>query len=147
MSGLPRQETGSWLERLVIPLAHFLLLGYLPMFAMRWFRHPAFGAGCGQLFLARKSAYQAAGGHDAIRSSRHDGLMLPRAFRRAGLRTDLCDATDGVSPELAERRQDLRVPAGEKIRRIEAVVRALADRRQAAPLEACARLLPPVKAE
>src|SRR5438309_22418 len=94
VSGIPRQETGTLLEKLVLPLAHFLLLGYLPFFFMRRFRHPAFAAGCGQLFMARRDAYEAIGGHAAIRSSRHDGLTLPRAYRRAGRRTDLVDATD-----------------------------------------------------
>jgi hypothetical protein len=37
------------------------------------------------------------GGHAVIRSTLHDGLRLPRAFREAGLRTDLCDATDLAS--------------------------------------------------
>jgi hypothetical protein len=54
---------------------------------------PSLGAGCGQLFIARRSAYWSAGGHAAIRESRHDGISLPRAFRKAGYRTDLCDAT------------------------------------------------------
>lgn len=94
LSGVPRQETGTVLERLVIPLIHFLLLGYLPLAAMRRMTHPALGAGCGQLFLARRTAYEAVGGHAAIRVSMHDGVTLPRAFRRAGFRTDLCDATD-----------------------------------------------------
>jgi hypothetical protein len=61
---------------------------------MRRSRHPAYAAGCGQLFLARRAAYEAAGGHAAVRTSLHDGITLPRAFRRAGLATDLCDATD-----------------------------------------------------
>lgn len=50
--------------------------------------------GCGQLFMAHREAYDKAGGHAAIRSSLHDGLTLPRAFRRAGFMTDLFDATD-----------------------------------------------------
>ncbi|MFO0809644.1 MAG: glycosyltransferase family 2 protein [Gemmataceae bacterium] len=94
VSGVPRQEMGTLLEKLVLPLIHFLLLGYLPLVGMRWTRLPAFGAGCGQLFAARRDAYEFAGGHKAIRSSRHDGVTLPRAFRRAGHATDLCDATD-----------------------------------------------------
>jgi glycosyltransferase involved in cell wall biosynthesis len=94
LSGVPRQETGSWLERLLIPLIHFFLLGFLPLERMRRSRHPAYAAGCGQLFLARKSAYLAAGGHGAIRATLHDGLRLPRAFRAAGHVTDLFDATD-----------------------------------------------------
>jgi hypothetical protein len=94
VSGIPRQETGSFIERLVIPLIHFILLGFLPLWRMRTSTRPAFAAGCGQLFLTRRDAYEQAGGHAAIRASLHDGLTLPRAYRRAGLRTDLCDATD-----------------------------------------------------
>src|SRR5579885_151863 len=92
-SGIPLQETGTALEHLVIPLIHFVLLGLLPMRRMRASRDPSYGAGCGQLFLARRSSYDRAGGHAAIRGTLHDGIKLPRAFRAAGLKTDLCDAT------------------------------------------------------
>ena len=34
------------------------------------------------------------GGHAAIRATLHDGIKLPRAYRAAGLKTDLFDATD-----------------------------------------------------
>ena len=64
---------------------------------MRASRDPAFAAGCGQLFLARRARYEQIGGHAAVRTSLHDGLTLPRAFRQAGLSTDLCDATDVAS--------------------------------------------------
>lgn len=94
LSGVPRQITGTFLEALLIPLIHWILLGFLPMDRMRASRHPAFAAGCGQLFLARREAYVAMGGHAAIKTSLHDGITLPRAFRNAGLQTDLCDATD-----------------------------------------------------
>jgi len=92
-SGVPRQETGSFLERLLIPLIHFVLLGFLPFGGMRRSRKVSFAAGCGQLVAVRREAYRRAGGHGAVRRTLHDGLMLPRAFRRAGLRTDLFDAT------------------------------------------------------
>ncbi len=93
VSGVPRQETGTLAEMLVVPLVHFVLLAFLPMGRMRRSTHPAYAAGIGQLFLARRDAYVQAGGHAAIRASRHDGLTLPAAFRRAGLATDLFDAT------------------------------------------------------
>lgn len=93
VSGVPRQEMKSWLECLLLPLIHFLLLGFLPMKRMRTTLHPAYGAGCGQLFLTHKKAYEHAGGHHAIKTSLHDGLTLPRAFRAAGYKTDICDAT------------------------------------------------------
>jgi hypothetical protein len=94
-SGIPRQLTGTFWEKLVIPQIHFLLLGFLPIrrARKRWSK-AAYGAGCGQLFIARRGAYERSGGHGAIRASRHDGIKLPRLFRRMGFKTDLFDATD-----------------------------------------------------
>lgn len=94
VSGFPGQVTGSWLEHLVISLVPAVLVGYLPMDRMRASSAPAYAAGCGQWFMAWREDYRRAGGHAAIRASRHDGLRLPRAFRRAGLMTDVCDASD-----------------------------------------------------
>lgn len=93
VSGVPRQQTGTILEMILIPMIHFVLLGFLPVSRMRQSRSPAFSAGCGQLFLATREGYERAGGHAAIRETLHDGIRLPRAFRQAGLGTDLCDAT------------------------------------------------------
>jgi len=94
ISGIPRQVTVGAAECAVIPLIHFVLLGYLPIARMRESLSPAFGAGCGQLFMATRAAYDRAGGHAAIRASLHDGIKLPRLFRNAGIATDLFDATD-----------------------------------------------------
>lgn len=93
VSGVPRQETVTVLEQLLIPLIHFVLLGFLPLGRMRQSRDPSLAAGCGQLFMATRYGYKASGGHAAIRATLHDGIKLPRAFRQAGLATDLCDAT------------------------------------------------------
>ncbi len=92
-SGFPRQVTRSWSEILLLPLIYFVLLGYLPIGRMKRSAAPSLGAGCGQLFIARAKEYALAGGHGAIRASLHDGLMLPRAFRRAGFMTGLFDAS------------------------------------------------------
>ena len=93
LSGIPLQLTGSPLERLLIPLIHFVLLGFLPIGRMRSSASPAYAAGCGQLMLADRDAYFAAGGHRVIRATRHDGIRLPRALREAGRKSDLFDAT------------------------------------------------------
>ncbi len=96
-SGFPHEITRGWSEILLLPLIHFVLLGFLPLVVAARSTAPGFGAGCGQLFIARRAAYRLAGGHEAIRTSRHDGLTLPRAFRRAGILTGLFDATDLAS--------------------------------------------------
>ncbi len=94
LSGFPRQLVGSFGEQLLIPLIDYILLCYLPFRRMRRTTEPASSAGCGQFFVTHRDAYSQAGGHAAIRSSLHDGLTLPRAFRSHGLRTDVFDASD-----------------------------------------------------
>jgi glycosyltransferase involved in cell wall biosynthesis len=106
-SGVPRQVTGSFLERLLIPLVHVVLLGFLPVWRMRRCTKPAYAAGCGQLFVADADAYRQVGGHSQIRSTLHDGIKLPRLFRQHGLRTDLFDATEIASCRMYEGADDV----------------------------------------
>jgi glycosyltransferase involved in cell wall biosynthesis len=65
-SGVPHQQTDTFLERLLIPLIHFLLMAYLPMRRMRTNLALSLAAGCGQLFIARTDSYRRMGGHQAI---------------------------------------------------------------------------------
>jgi hypothetical protein len=94
LSGFPRQIMDGWVEKMLLPLIHFVLLGLLPMGRMRKTTKVAYAAGCGQFFLAEREAYFTCGGHAAIRDTRQDGLRLPEEFRRHGLRTDLVDLTE-----------------------------------------------------
>ncbi len=97
VSGFPRQITITWLEKLLLPLIHFVLLGFLPMGAMRRTTAPSAAAGCGQFLLIEREAYFRSGGHNAIRETMHDGLLLPRVLRRAGYKTDIADITELAS--------------------------------------------------
>jgi glycosyltransferase involved in cell wall biosynthesis len=91
VSGFPRQETETFLEWLLLPLIHFVLLGFLPLPAERWTARSGFAAGCGQFMMVRREAYLASGGHAAIRTTMHDGLLLPQLLRRNGFRTRVYD--------------------------------------------------------
>lgn len=94
VSGVPRQETRTVLEKLIIPLIHFVLLGFLPLRRMRATTDPRFAAACGQILAVTRDAYARTGGHAAIRGRIHDAVALARNFRAHALRTDLFDATD-----------------------------------------------------
>jgi glycosyltransferase involved in cell wall biosynthesis len=95
VSGFPYQETETFLEWLLLPLIHFVLLAYLPIAGMRLFpRVPGFAAGCGQFLMVRREAYRRSGGHANIRTTMHDGLLLPQLLRKHGFRTDIADITD-----------------------------------------------------
>ena len=106
-SGFPHQETPTVAGWLLLPLIHFILLGYLPLSRSRLSNDPSLAAGCGQLFVTTRSAYDKAGGHAAIKSSLHDGIMLPRAFRKAGLQTDIFDASTIASCRMYETNRDV----------------------------------------
>jgi len=93
VSGFPRQVTKTWMEWLLLPLIHFVLLGFLPIERMRRTTDPAFAAGCGQFIMVQRRAYFVCGGHAAIQTTMHDGLLLPKLFREHGFSTDLADLT------------------------------------------------------
>ncbi len=93
VSGFPRQITKTPLEWLLLPLIHFVLLGFLPLRRMRAGTDPNLAAGCGQFLMLRREPYFQSGGHAAIRETMHDGLRLPRLLRQHAHRTDLADLT------------------------------------------------------
>ncbi|TNC74767.1 glycosyltransferase [Rubellimicrobium roseum] len=94
-SGFPRQVTVTLGEKIAIPQIFVVLLGYLPLAVARWqATDPRFAAACGQCLAVTRAAYDASGGHAAIRGTIHDGLRLARAVREAGFATDLCDLSD-----------------------------------------------------
>jgi glycosyltransferase involved in cell wall biosynthesis len=107
ISGVPRQELGTVSEKLLVPLIHFLLLGFLPLARMRRSKHPAYGSACGQLIMVDRAAYERSGGHRAIRGNVHDGLALPKQFRRSGFHTDLVDVTDLATCRMYRRNADV----------------------------------------
>lgn len=97
LSAFPQEQTGTVGESLVVPLIHVILLSYLPFRRMRRTLDPAASAACGQFILCRRNAWLEVGGHGAIRNSMHDGVRLPRIFRRGGFATDVFDGADIVS--------------------------------------------------
>ena len=97
LSGVPRQLTLGFAEKLIVPLIQFVLLGFLPIAAMRKSRLPEFGVACGQLLAVKRDAYFAAGGHRRIADRIHDGMALAREMRASGQMTDLADFTDIAS--------------------------------------------------
>lgn len=94
ITGFPYQVTITAFEQLLVSLINFILVGYLPVLAMRKSNEVKYAAGCGQLVMAKRDAYFKVGGHEAVKASLHDGIKLPRAYRAAGFFTDVFDATD-----------------------------------------------------
>ncbi len=89
----PDQITGTWSEKLVIPLGYLLFMAFHPFPILKWLqsrpsrvgrwrftaeRLAGMGAANGQFLLFRRDAYAALGGHESLR----DHLVEDIAFGR-----------------------------------------------------------------
>jgi len=90
LSLAPRQELQSFAERLVMPCGLYLLAFCQDL---RSVQAPDSGeaTATGQFMLIRRAAYEAVGGHAAVRSAICEDLMLARAVKRSGRRVLLQD--------------------------------------------------------
>jgi len=93
VSGVPRQIIKGLGEALTVPFINFLLICYLPFGGRAIQRRPSLAAACGQLILVERRAYEAIGGHTAIKGVLHDGIALARRFREKGHDTEIVDGT------------------------------------------------------
>jgi Glycosyl transferase family 21 len=91
VTGVPRQFIGSLGEALTVPMINFLLFCYLPGGGRAFTRRAGMAAACGQLMMVERGAYDAAGGHSAIRGVLHDALQLSRRMRAVGHATEMVE--------------------------------------------------------
>ncbi len=97
LTGFPRQVVRTWGERLIVPFFSWACYCFLPLSLAYRLRAPALSCAIGQLLVFRRSAYQAIGGHSAIRASIVEDLQLAKRIKAAGHRWRMFDATRLVS--------------------------------------------------
>jgi glycosyl transferase family 2 len=89
----PRQLAVTPAERLVQPLLQWSWLTTLPLALAERSKKPSLSAGNGQFLVVDRTAYDAAGGHAAVRTEVLDDLALVRAVKGAGGRGGVVDGT------------------------------------------------------
>jgi hypothetical protein len=93
VSPWPRQLTGSISERLVQPLQQWLWATLLPLRLAERSPRPSLAAANGQFLVVRRSAYERAGGHGAVRSEVIEDVALLRAVKASGGRGAVADGS------------------------------------------------------
>lgn len=99
LSLAPRQELGSFAERIIIPCGLYLLSFCRDLGAVQ-------AAGCsdaaatGQFLLIRASAYNGIGGHKAVSTEICEDVALARTIKRAGHRVLLYDGKALISARM-----------------------------------------------
>jgi hypothetical protein len=91
VTAVPRQRTGSFVERLMIPLLHLSYVAWLPMPLIYRTRDPRVLAANGQLLMIRRSALEAVGGWSRVRTELVDDMALCRAVKQSGGRVVFAD--------------------------------------------------------
>ncbi len=87
-SVFPRQRTRGLGERLLVPLIDDVLLAFLP-YRLLSLPVPEAATANGQLLAFRREAYDAVGGHAAVRGAVVEDVRLAYTARKAGLRLGL----------------------------------------------------------
>lgn len=87
----PTQQTQSWGERLVVPLMALVILGYLPLLLVHHSPWPSLAAANGQCLAFRRKAYDAIGGHFALRDNVLEDVSFARRIKAKGFRLRMAD--------------------------------------------------------
>ncbi|MBE7468388.1 MAG: glycosyltransferase [Anaerolineales bacterium] len=87
----PTQHTVTWGERLVVPLMALVIWGYLPVLLVHHLPWSSLAAANGQCLAFRRRAYQAIGGHAALRDNILEDVAFARRIKAAGLRLRMAD--------------------------------------------------------
>lgn len=107
ISPYPRQIANGFLSRTVQPLLQWSWFATLPLRLIEKSKRPSTVVANGQFFIVRSAAYQASGGHIAIKNEVLDDLELARSLRRIGAHGSVVDASRVSSCEMYQKAKDL----------------------------------------
>jgi chlorobactene glucosyltransferase len=93
LTAVPGQDTGSLVERLVLPLLHLTYTAWLPLFLVHTTHDPRFLAANGQILAVRRHTYDALGGFEAVRTEVVDDMAFCRRAKRARRRVVFADGS------------------------------------------------------
>lgn len=97
LSVIPRQTMRGFWERVVLPLLHFSTFCFLPLPLVSGTRNPKLAMANGQFMLFRRTAYDAIGGHEAVRTAMVEDVWLSRRVKERGYHLVIRDGGDMVS--------------------------------------------------
>ena len=84
LSALPRMRVETFWERLSVPLVAVTGAGAISFALMTRLKAPWYGAASGAFLFFRRVAYEAIGGHQAVKDRIVEDIGLARAVKRAG---------------------------------------------------------------
>lgn len=93
----PTQRTVTWPERLTVPLIALVTTAYLPLVGVHYLPWASFAAANGQCLAFGRNAYNATGGHAAVRDNIVEDVALARLAKRNGQLLRMIDGNHQIS--------------------------------------------------
>ena len=102
LSGFPAFEVPVFLSKLLVPMLHFVILFHLPLALANYAKFPAATAANGMWMAFERKAYEAIGGHEAVRTSLVEDVHIARTLKQAGHKVLLANITASVKCRMYE---------------------------------------------
>lgn len=106
VTGFPRQIVHTWGERLLVPFFSWASYCYIPMGLAYLLQLPVLSIAVGQLMVFRREAYEEIGGHDAVKGSIVEDLVLARRIKEVGRRWRVMYVSDLISCRMYHESQE-----------------------------------------
>ncbi len=97
LTGFPKFPVTLFLEKLLVPMQHFIIYFHLPLLLANYTKFSAASAAHGSFMLFERNAYETIGGHSAIKDSLLDDVHLARKMKKKGEKVVLANITQFVS--------------------------------------------------
>jgi chlorobactene glucosyltransferase len=109
MTALPRQRFDGWAQAAVVPIvAQLPVLAMLPIRVIPAVRSPSLSMANGQWLAFTRAAYEACGGHEAVRREVLEDVALGRRIKASGDRLVVCVASSLLSIRMYENAAQMR---------------------------------------
>ncbi|PAQ14679.1 glycosyl transferase family 2 [Bacillaceae bacterium SAOS 7] len=96
LTGFSAFEVPSFLNKLLVPMQHFVVLFHLPIVLANYTNLSATTAAHGAFMLFERTTYQKIGGHQAVRASLVEDVHFARQLKKQGERVLLANITEQV---------------------------------------------------
>lgn len=93
MSGFSRFLLPTWLNKLLVPMQHFIVLFHLPMLFANWTKWPAATAAHGGFMFFERHAYEAIGGHESVKGNIVEDVAISKRMKAHGFRMWIVNVT------------------------------------------------------
>ncbi|MFZ4592077.1 MAG: glycosyltransferase [Ignavibacteria bacterium] len=94
---IPKMTLNSFAEKLIMPGIHFTSFTLLPYYLAETLKSPAFAMGVGPFLLFRREAYEAIGGHEALKNDLVEDVRLAKNIKRFGYKVVVNKGLDILS--------------------------------------------------